>query len=123
MIRRLVYVPAFFAWKPIILVLLLASGACGGIISNVPVPITPRERLAVLEITYQEINRSIQDLVAVGTLHSKAAALVADFLEAASEAMRVARAGVDGLDGLVLLEAANQALIGLAARLREVETS
>ncbi len=123
MMHRLVYIPTFFAWKPIILVLLLLTGACGGIFSNVPVPITPRERLTALEITYQGINESIQDLVAAGTLHGKAASHVANFLEAASEAMRVARAGVDAPDGLALLEAANQALIGLTARLREEESS
>jgi hypothetical protein len=119
MLRRLVYIPTFFVWKPIVLVLVLLTGACGGIFSQVPVPITPRERLTALEISYQKVDLSIQDLVAAGTLHGEAASRVADFLEAASEAMRVARAGVDGLDGLALLEAANQALLDLTIRLRE----
>jgi hypothetical protein len=110
-------------WPPGILVLALFLGACSGILGNVPVPETPREQLAALEISYQEINQSIQDLVAVGTLHGDAAAHVADLLEAASEVMRVARAGVDGPDGLALLEAANRALLALTARLQAEEPS
>jgi len=111
------------AWKPIYLVLALLLAACAGTFGNVPTPETPRERLAALEISYQEVNLSIQDLVAAGTLHGEAASRVADFLEAASEAMRVARTGVDAPDGLALLEAANQALLALTARLREEESS
>ena len=105
-------------WKPIVLALVLFLGGCS-ILGNVPTPETPRESLAVLEITYQETNRSIQDLVAAGTLHGEAAATVASLLEAAQVVLRVARAGVDGPDGLELLDAANKALIELAARLRE----
>lgn len=111
------------AWKPIILVLALLLGACAGILGNVPTPETPRERLAVLEISYQETNLAIQDLIVAGTLHGEAASRVVDFLEAASEAMRVARAGVDSPDGLLLLEAANQALLALTARLQAEDSS
>ena len=106
-------------WKPIVLVLLLFLGACGDILGNVPVLETPRERLAALEITYQGANRSIQDLVAVGTLHGEAAARVADLFETVQMAMRAVRAGIDGLDGVELLEAANKALLALTARLKE----
>lgn len=123
MMRRLVYIPTFFVWKPIILVLLLITGACGGFISNVPVPITPHERLVALEITYQGVNKSIQDLIASGALHGKAASHVAVLLEAASKAMRVARTGVDSPDGLALLAVANEALLALAARLQVEESS
>ena len=111
------------AWKPIVLVLVLLLGACAGILGNVPTPETPRERLAALEISYQETNLAVQDLIAAGTLHGEDASRVADFLEAATQALRVARAGVDSLDGLVLLNAANQALLDLTARLQEEDSS
>lgn len=113
------------AWKPIVLALALALllVGCANTLINVPTPETPRERLAALEISYQEINRSIQDLVAAGTLHGTAAPQVATFLEAATITLRAARAGVDGPEGTNLLNAANQALIALTARLRAEESS
>ena len=108
-------------WPPIVIVLALFLGACATF-NNIPAPETPRERLTALDISYQETSRGIQDLVASGTLHGNAAARVADFLEAALEAMRVARAGIDGPDGLELLEAANKALLALTARLQAEES-
>ena len=113
MMRRLVCIPIF------LLVLLL--GACAGIFANVPAPETPRERLAVLEISFQETNRTIQDLVAAGTLHGSTAVRVGDLLKAVHITLQAARAGVDGPDGLFLLDTANDALIRLTARLREME--
>ncbi len=99
--------------------LLLVLGGCLATIAATPDPVTPREQLLVLEISYQEANQGILDLVAAGILHGEAAVRVVVLLETAREAMRVARAGVDGPNGLALLNAANQALIGLNARLRE----
>ena len=104
-------------WIPIVLVLALLLGAC---VTGLA-PETPRERLAALEISYQAANLTIQDLVAAGTLKGEAADAVAVALEGASDAMRVARAGVDGLDALALLQAANTAVVALTARLREAE--
>lgn len=109
------------AYIPVILVLALLLGACGNTLANVPTLETPRERLVALEIGFQEANRTIQDLVAAGTLHGPAAAHVADGLEAVHTALRAARAGVDGPDGLALLKAVNEALVGLTARLRAEE--
>ena len=49
-------------WKPVALALLLFLGGCLATISNTPAPVTPREKLAALEITYQEANRTILDM-------------------------------------------------------------
>ena len=105
-------------YQPIFVLLLLLSG-CGAIIGGMPTPDTTREQLAALEISYQETNLAIQDLVVAGTLHGEAAARVWVYLNVARDAMRAARAGIDSPDGLALLGVANQALIGLTVRLRE----
>ncbi len=112
-------------WIPIALVLALLVSGCAGIFTNanVPVPETPRERLAVLEISYQAANRSIQDLVAAGTLHGEAAFRIENLLETAWAALHVARKGIDGPNGLDLLAVANRAVITLTARLRAEESS
>ncbi len=108
---RSLYVPAF--------ALLLVLAGCLATINSTPTPATPREQLAAMEITYQESLLTIQDLVATGVLRGEAAGRVLIAVEAARTALRQARAGVDGPTGQVLLAAVNDALVGLATRLRE----
>lgn len=110
-----------FHCPPGILVLVLLLSGCLGILSNVPTPETPRERLAILEIDFQEANRAIQDLIAAGTLHGEPAANVVDLLKAFHVALQAVRVGIDDPDGLVLLVTANKALIALTTRLEEAE--
>ena len=109
-------------WKPIywIPIIVLLLGACA-VFENTPTPETPREQLAVLEITYQNANLAIQDLVVSGTLHGEAASHVAEALVAVQVALRAVRVGVDGVDAVELLNAANKALIELTARLQAEE--
>ena len=111
---------AFEGWgglTALAVTLALLLGACA-----LPVaPETPRERLAVLEISVQEAGRAAQDLVATGALHGPAAQHLADLFVAVKTALRAARTGVDGPNAIVLLDALNRALVELAQRLQEVE--